>query len=94
MKLFKIKEFAGGSLAQTLNAIAWSGILIMASFYLQVVVGDICAADGLDLLAIDATFILRHRSPDDYPTSTDPGRLLWWVSALRVLLSSCLHLCL
>ncbi len=58
MKLFKLKEFAGGSLAQMLNALAWSGILIMASFYLQVVVGESPLQTGLDLLAIDATFII------------------------------------
>ena len=58
MNLFKLKEFAGGSLAQMLNALAWSGILIMASFYLQVVVGESALQTGLDLLAIDATFII------------------------------------
>ena len=41
-----------------LNALAWSGILIMASFYLQVVVGESPLQTGLDILAIDATFII------------------------------------
>jgi EmrB/QacA subfamily drug resistance transporter len=74
MKLFKIKEFAGGSLAQTLNAIAWSGILIMASFYLQIVVGASALQTGIDLLAIDATFIfaapLAGRFSDKYGSRT------------------------
>ncbi len=39
MNLFKIKEFAGGTIAMMFNAIAWSGILVMVSFYLQVIVG-------------------------------------------------------
>ncbi len=58
MKLFKIKEFSGGAIAQALNAVAWSGILIMVSFYLQVIVGDTPLQTGLHLLALDSTFIV------------------------------------
>jgi EmrB/QacA subfamily drug resistance transporter len=58
MKLFKIREFAGGSLAQMINAFAWSGILIIVSFYLQVIVGDTPLQTGIHLLALDATFII------------------------------------
>ncbi len=57
MNLFKIKEFAGGSIATMFNAIAWSGILIMVSFYLQVIVGYTPLQTGLSLLALDSTFI-------------------------------------
>ncbi len=56
--LFKIKEFAGGCLAQMINAIAWSGIMIMVSFYLQVVLEESPLQTGLNLLALDATFLL------------------------------------
>jgi len=74
MKLFKIREFAGGSLAQMINAFAWSGILIMVSFYLQVVVGDTPLQTGLHLLALDATFIiaapLAGRYSDKYGSRT------------------------
>jgi EmrB/QacA subfamily drug resistance transporter len=74
MKLFKIKEFSGGTLAQTLNAVAWSGILIMVSFYLQVVVGDSPLQTGLHLLALDATFIIvgpiSGRLSDKYGSRT------------------------
>ena len=58
MNLFKIKEFAGGSIAMMFNAIAWSGILIMVSFYLQVIVGDTPLQTGISLLALDSTFII------------------------------------
>jgi EmrB/QacA subfamily drug resistance transporter len=58
MKLFKIKEFAGGSLAQMFNAIAWSGILLMVSIYLQVVGGYTPLQTGIHLLALDATYII------------------------------------
>jgi EmrB/QacA subfamily drug resistance transporter len=58
MKLFKIKEFAGGILAQMFNAIAWSGILIMVSFYLQVIVGYTPLQTGLHLLVLDSTYVI------------------------------------
>jgi EmrB/QacA subfamily drug resistance transporter len=74
MNLFKIREFAGGSLAQMINVIAWSGILIMVSFYLQVIVGDTPLQTGLHLLALDATFIiaapLAGRYSDKYGSRT------------------------
>jgi EmrB/QacA subfamily drug resistance transporter len=57
MNLFKIKEFAGGSTAMMINAIAWSAIMIMVSFYLQVVVGETPLQTGLSLLALDSTLI-------------------------------------
>lgn len=57
MKLFKIKEFAGGSVAQLFNSIAWSGILVMVSFYLQVITGYSPLQTGLTLIALDSTFI-------------------------------------
>ena len=58
MNLFKIKAFAAGSLVQMINGIAWSGILIMVSFYLQVIVGDSPFETGIHLLALDSTFIV------------------------------------
>jgi EmrB/QacA subfamily drug resistance transporter len=58
LKLFKIKQFAAGNLAQMLNALAWSGVIIMLSFYLQVVLGDSPLIAGLSLLPLDATFII------------------------------------
>ena len=58
LKLFKIKEFAGGTLAMMIDAISWSGILIMISFYLQIVLGESPLIAGLHLLALDATFIV------------------------------------
>ena len=69
-KLFKIREFAGGSLAQMINAIAWSGVVILASFYLQLVAGYGPFQTGIRLLALDAGFItvgpLAGRLSDKY----------------------------
>ncbi len=56
--LFKIKQFAGGSIAQLINAIASSGIVIMASFYLQVVMGYTPLETGLQFLALDLTVLV------------------------------------
>lgn len=70
MKLFRIKEFAGGTIANLFNSIAWSGILIMVSFYLQVVVGYTPLQTGISLLSLDSTFIfaapLAGRLSDRY----------------------------
>ncbi len=57
MNLFKIREFAGGTVAMLFNSIAWSGILVMVSFYLQVIVGYSPLQTGISLLALESTFI-------------------------------------
>ncbi len=58
MNLFKIREFAGGSTVMMINAISWSGIMIMVSFYLQVILGETPLQTGLSLLALDSTLII------------------------------------
>lgn len=70
MSLFRIKEFAAGSLVMMINAIAWSGIMIMVSFYLQVALNQTPLQTGLTLLALDSTLIfsapLSGRLSDRY----------------------------
>lgn len=58
LRLFKIRQFATGNLAQLMNALAWSGALLLSSFYLQVVVGDSPLIAGLSLLPLDATYVI------------------------------------
>jgi EmrB/QacA subfamily drug resistance transporter len=58
LTLFKIRQFAAGNLAQLLNALAWSGVILMLSFYLQVVRGYSPLTTGLSLLPLDAAFIV------------------------------------
>lgn len=58
MNLFKIREFAGGSIVMMINAISWSGIMIMVSFYLQVVLNQSPLQTGITLLALDSTLII------------------------------------
>ena len=58
LRLFKIRLFAAGNLAQFFNALAWTGIILMLSFYLQVVLGYSALQTGLSLLPLDATFVI------------------------------------
>jgi EmrB/QacA subfamily drug resistance transporter len=58
MSLFKIREFAAGNLAQLMNALSWSGAILLTSFYLQVVVGDSPLIAGLSILPLDGTFVI------------------------------------
>ncbi len=58
LHLFKIRQFAAGNLAQIMNALAWSGAILLTSFYLQVVLRDTPLVAGLSLLPLDATFVI------------------------------------
>jgi EmrB/QacA subfamily drug resistance transporter len=70
LRLFKIREFAAGNLAQLMNALAWSGAILLTSFYLQVVLKDSPLVAGLSILPLDATFVvagpLSGRLSDKY----------------------------
>ena len=72
LKIFKIREFAAGSIAQLLNALAWSGVIIMLSFYLQVVSGDSALQAGLSVLPLEVGFTvfgpLSGKLSDKYGT--------------------------
>lgn len=58
LRLFKIKEFAAGNTAQLLNALAWFGIVLMLSFYMQVVLDFTPWQTGMGLLPLEAAFVL------------------------------------
>jgi EmrB/QacA subfamily drug resistance transporter len=58
LRLFKIRLFAAGNLAQFFNALAWTGVILMLSFFLQVVLGYSALEAGLSLLPLDATFVV------------------------------------
>ncbi len=70
LKLFKMRRFAGANLAQLLSALSWSGIVIMLSFYLQIIMGYSPLQAGLSILPLEATFIvlgpLSGRLSDKY----------------------------
>jgi EmrB/QacA subfamily drug resistance transporter len=58
LRLFKLRQFAAGNLAQLMNALAWSGAILLTSFYLQVVLGESPLVTGLSLLPLDAAFVI------------------------------------
>jgi EmrB/QacA subfamily drug resistance transporter len=58
LSLFRIRQFAAGNLAQLMNALAWSGAILLTSFYLQVVLHDSPLVAGLSILPLDATFVI------------------------------------
>ena len=58
LHLFRIRQFAAGNLAQLMNCLAWSGAILLTSFYLQVVVGDSPLVAGLSILPLDATYVI------------------------------------
>jgi EmrB/QacA subfamily drug resistance transporter len=58
LRLFKIRPFAGGNTAQLLNALAWFGIVLMLSFYMQVVLDFSALQAGMGLLPLEVAFVL------------------------------------
>ena len=58
LHLFKIREFAAGNTAQLLNALAWFGIVLMLSFYMQIVLDFSASQTGVSLLPLEIAFVL------------------------------------
>lgn len=72
LSLFKIRSFAMGNFAQLFNSLAWTGFIVMLSFYLQLVLGYSPLLAGLSILPFDAGFLLTGplsgRFSDKYGT--------------------------
>ncbi|MDG6905896.1 MAG: MFS transporter [Nitrososphaerota archaeon] len=58
LQLFKIKLFAMGNVAQLINALAFSGTLLLSAFYLQIGLGYTPLQAGLSLLPLDFTYMI------------------------------------
>ncbi|MHB8566350.1 MAG: MFS transporter [Nitrososphaerales archaeon] len=58
LKLLSIKEFAGGSLARMLNALAWEGTIVILVFYLQTVEHESPLTAGLALVPIEVSYLI------------------------------------
>jgi EmrB/QacA subfamily drug resistance transporter len=56
--LFRIHEFAGGVIAQMLNAVAWGSFILLISLYLQLVKGLTPLQAGVFILPFDFAFLL------------------------------------
>lgn len=58
LRLFEIREFAAGNIAQLLNALAWFGIVLMLSFYMQIVFDFTALQTGMSLLPLEVAYVL------------------------------------
>ncbi len=58
LTLFRIREFAAGNIAQLLNALAWLGVILIVSFYMQVVLEFTPMKTGVALLPLEGAFVL------------------------------------
>lgn len=70
LKLFKIKIFAAANVAQMLNTITWSGILLLSAFYLQIGLGYAPLKAGIAIIPVEATYffssLINGRLSDKY----------------------------
>lgn len=58
LRLLKIREFAGANIANFLNGLTWSGLLVMLSFYLQITQHMTPLQTGISILPFEATFLI------------------------------------
>jgi EmrB/QacA subfamily drug resistance transporter len=58
LRLFKIRLFAAGNMAQILNALAWSSLLVLMAFYLQIGLGYTPLEAGLGVLPLEGAYIV------------------------------------
>jgi EmrB/QacA subfamily drug resistance transporter len=58
LKLLKIREYTGGVFAQLINAIAWGAVLLLLSFYFQLVLGLSPLDAGLRIIPFDIAFLV------------------------------------
>ena len=58
LRLFRIREFAAGNIAQLLNALAWLGMMLLISFYMQIVLDFSPKQTGMGLLPLEFVFVI------------------------------------
>lgn len=58
LKLLRIREYAGGVFAQLINAIAWGAVLLLLSFYFQLILGLSPFDAGLRIIPFDIAFLI------------------------------------
>jgi EmrB/QacA subfamily drug resistance transporter len=58
LSLFRIREFTGGIFALLLNGIAWGAVLLLLSFYFQLVLGFSPLEAGIRLIPFDVAFLI------------------------------------
>jgi EmrB/QacA subfamily drug resistance transporter len=58
LSLFRIREFSGGTVALLLNGIAWGAVLLLLSFYFQLVLGFGPLEAGIRIIPFDIAFLI------------------------------------
>ena len=58
LKLLKIREYTGGVVAQLINAISWGAVLLLLSFYFQLVLGLGPLDAGIRIIPFDVAFLV------------------------------------
>jgi EmrB/QacA subfamily drug resistance transporter len=58
LRLFRIREFTGGVIAQLLNAVAWGAMLLLVSLYFQLILDLSPLNAGIRILPFDAAFLI------------------------------------
>jgi EmrB/QacA subfamily drug resistance transporter len=58
LKLLRIREYTGGIFAQLINAIAWGAVLLLLSFYFQLILGLSPFDAGLRIIPFDIAFLV------------------------------------
>lgn len=56
-RLLKIREYTGGIVAQLINAVAWGAVLLLLSFYFQLVLGMSPLQAGIRIIPFDIAFL-------------------------------------
>jgi EmrB/QacA subfamily drug resistance transporter len=81
-KLFKIKEFTGGVVSQMLNAVAWGGVMLLLSLYLQLVQGLSALDAGIRIVPFELAFLVF--GPISGRSSDRLGQRTFVISGLAV----------
>ncbi len=58
LRLFRIRLFAAGNMAQILNVVAWSGVLLLLAFYLQIGIGYSTFDAGVGVIPLEVSFMI------------------------------------
>ena len=57
LRLFRVKQFAFGNVAQILNGLAFYGTLLLVAFYLQIGLGYTALQAGLGIIPLDGIYL-------------------------------------
>jgi EmrB/QacA subfamily drug resistance transporter len=58
LRILRIREYTGGVFAQLINAIAWGAVLLLLSFYFQLILGLSPLDAGLRIIPFDIAFLV------------------------------------